>query len=324
MKINIKKISLVAIIFFTLSSFLVLSTKKNSLQSTHITKLLASEENLIPISIRYEDKTAYVNFVLSAQWYTMDLSATNRDKEIELINNAIKSETPLKILFDDRTGEIVSVIEASPEAIEYYKKIYVQPEPEVLDKAALALVSVIPNQAALTTLFTKIKNSSCGASTAPTICTTFRYAVDGCYARAHKAKQLTEASGYSCRKQFVYGNLRASTGTCCVSWGYHVAILVEFKNASNVTEERIIDPSLFPSGPVLPLTWRNACKNSTCGTASVTNYANVVSSIYYRNTTGSAVIYDNNFVNTNCVLTKFKNLSGCSPSPAPSVSTCGF
>ena len=310
--------------FFSLSSFLVLSTKKNAVNTHNLINQIANEENFIPVSIRYEDKMAYVNFVLSAQWYGMDLSVANRDKEIELINNSIKTETPLKITLKENSSEIVRIEEASPEIIEYYKTIYVKPEPEGLNKAAAALVSVIPNQATLTTLFTKIKNSSCGASTAPAICTTFRYAVDGCYARAHKSKQILETNGYSCRKQFVYGNLKASTGSCCVSWGYHVAILVEFKNASNVIEERVIDPSLFPSGPVLPLTWRNACKNTSCGTASVSNYANVASSIYYRNTTGSTVIYDNNFVNTNCVLTKFKNLSGCTPSPAPSVSTCGF
>jgi hypothetical protein len=324
MKINIKKITLIAAMFFSLSSFLVLSTKKNAVNTHNLINQIANEENFIPVSIRYEDKMAYVNFVLSAQWYGMDLSVANRDKEIELINNSIKTETPLKITLKENSSEIVRIEEASPEIIEYYKTIYVKPEPEGLNKAAAALVSVIPNQATLTTLFTKIKNSSCGASTAPAICTTFRYAVDGCYARAHKSKQILETNGYSCRKQFVYGNLKASTGSCCVSWGYHVAILVEFKNASNVIEERVIDPSLFPSGPVLPLTWRNACKNTSCGTASVSNYANVASSIYYRNTTGSTVIYDNNFVNTNCVLTKFKNLSGCTPSPAPSVSTCGF
>ena len=254
----------------------------------------------------------------------MDLSVDKREREIALITNSIKSETPLKINLKEGSNEILTIEEASAEVIEYYKTIYIEPKPENLDKAAASLVSIIPNQTALTALFNKIKSNSCGTTTAPSICITFRYAVDGCYARAHKAKQLIETNGYSCQKQFVYGNLRASTGTCCVSWGYHVAVIVQFKNASNVTEERIIDPSVFPTGPVLPSTWRNACKNSSCGTASISSYANCSSSIYYRNPNGSSVVYDNNFVNTNCVLTKYKNLSGCSPSPAPSISSCGF
>jgi hypothetical protein len=324
MKINIQKISLLAAIFFSLSSFFVISTKRNNPNSSYLIKEIVNEENTIPVSIRYEDNIAYINFILSAQWYTIDLSVNKREKEIELITNSIKSETPLKITLKEKSNEILTVEEASADVIDYFKTIYVEPKVKNLDKAAAALISIIPNQAALTTLFNKIKSNSCGTSTAPSTCITFRYAVDGCYARAHKAKQIIEASGYSCQKQFVYGNLKASTGSCCVSWGYHVAVLVQFKNASNVTEERIIDPSLFPSGPVLPLTWRNACKNTSCGTASITSYANSTSSIYYRNSTGTSVIYDNNYVNTNCVLTKFKNLSGCSPTPAPSVSTCGF
>jgi hypothetical protein len=62
-------------------------------------------------------------------------------------------------------------------------------------------------------------------------------------------RQILNNAGYECEKQFVYGNLRASTGTCCVSWVYHVAILVSFKNASGVVEKRIIDPSWYQ--PVL-------------------------------------------------------------------------
>lgn len=136
-------------------------------------------------------------------------------------------------------------------------------------------------------------------------------------------RQILAANGYSCQKQFVYGSLRASTGVCCVSWSYHVAVLVKFVNASGVTEERIIDPSLFSNGPVLATTWRNACVSSSCGSASVSSYANSSGSVYYRSPYGS-VIYDDNYNNTRCVLLTFKSLMGCSPRPAPSVNNCGY
>ncbi|MEF9480737.1 protein-glutamine glutaminase family protein [Chryseobacterium sp. 1B4] len=95
----------------------------------------------------------------------------------------------------------------------------------------------MPNLATLNSLFAQIKNQACGTSTASSPCITFRYPVDGCYARAHKMRQILLNAGYDCEKQFVYGNLRASTGTCCVSWVYHVAILVSFKNASGIVEK---------------------------------------------------------------------------------------
>jgi hypothetical protein len=136
-------------------------------------------------------------------------------------------------------------------------------------------------------------------------------------------RQILLNAGYDCEKQFVYGNLRASTGTCCVSWVYHVAILVSYKNASGIVEKRIIDPSLFSSGPVTDAAWRAACTNTSCGSASVSSFANTAGNVYYRSPSGS-LLYDNNYVNTNCVLNIFSSLSGCSPSPAPSVGSCGF
>ncbi|WP_262708735.1 MULTISPECIES: protein-glutamine glutaminase [unclassified Chryseobacterium] len=184
------------------------------------------------------------------------------------------------------------------------------------------LASVIPDLATLNSLFTQIKNQSCGTSTASSPCITFRFPVDGCYARAHKMRQILNNAGYECEKQFVYGNLRASTGTCCVSWVYHVAILVSFKNASGVVEKRIIDPSLNSTGPITDTAWRAACTNSTCGSTSVSSYANTAGNVYYRNPAGS-LLYDNNLVNTNCTLTAFSALSGCFAS-VPSTAHCGF
>lgn len=175
MKINLIKISLIAAMFFSLSAFII--SNDNNKNTTHQN---INIENTIPVSIRYEDNIAYVSFVLSAQWYTMDLSVDKREREIALITNSIKSETPLKINLKEGSNEILTIEEASDEVIEYYKTIYIEPKPENLDKAAASLVSIIPNQTALTALFNKIKSNSCGTTTAPSICITFRYAVDGC------------------------------------------------------------------------------------------------------------------------------------------------
>lgn len=272
----------------------------------------------VPVTMEKENGKYRVNFIITAQNFEIRDSRENQEY-ISMIREAVKNETPIHVFLKANTLEIVKVDQPTDEDIRYFKSLLTKETGTETQKA----VSVIPNQATLTSLFNQIKNQSCGTSTASSPCITFRYAVDGCYARAHKMRQILLNAGYDCEKQFVYGNLRASTGTCCVSWGYHVAILVSFRNASGVVEKRIIDPSLFTSGPVTDTAWRNACVNTSCGSASASSYANTAGTVYYRSPSGS-LLYDNNYVNTNCVLTTFASLSGCSPSPAPSVSSCGF
>ncbi len=272
----------------------------------------------VPVTMEKENGKYRVNFIITAQNFEIRDSKENA-AYISMIREAVENETPIHVFLKANTNEIVKVDQPTEEDIRYFKSLLTKETRSETQKA----VSVIPNQATLNSLFTQIKNQSCGTSTASSPCITFRYAVDGCYARAHKMRQILFNAGYDCEKQFIYGNLKASTGTCCVSWGYHVAILVSFKNASGAVEKRIIDPSLFTSGPVTDTAWRNACVNTSCGSASASSYANTAGTVYYRSPSGS-LLYDNNYVNTNCVLTTFASLSGCSPSPAPSVANCGF
>ncbi len=272
----------------------------------------------VPVGIEKENGKFKVSFIITAQPYEIKDSKEN-ESYISMITQAVKDESPVHIFLKPNTNEIAKVEKATEEDIRYFKSVLTK---EVREEAG-KLTSVIPNLATLNSLFAQIKNQACGTTTASSPCITFRYPVDGCYARAHKMRQILLNAGYDCEKQFVYGNLRASTGTCCVSWVYHVAILVSFKNASGIVEKRIIDPSLFSSGPVTDTAWRNACTNTSCGSASVSSFANTAGNVYYRSPSGS-LLYDNSYINTNCVLTKFSSLSGCSPSPAPSVASCGF
>lgn len=273
----------------------------------------------VPVGIEKENGKYKVSFIVSAQPFQIKDSKDN-EAYISMIEQAVKDESPIHVFMKGNTTEIAKVEKATQDDIRYFKSVLTK---ETKSDNSQKLASVIPDLATLNSLFTQIKNQSCGTSTASSPCITFRYPVDGCYARAHKMRQILINAGYDCEKQFVYGNLRASTGTCCVSWVYHVAILVSFKNASGVVEKRIIDPSLFSSGPVTDAAWRAACTNTSCGSASVSSFANTAGNVYYRSPAGS-LLYDNNYVNTNCVLTTFSSLSGCSPSPAPSVSHCGF
>ncbi|HCA08404.1 MAG TPA: hypothetical protein DEO71_14620 [Chryseobacterium sp.] len=281
-------------------------------------KPLTALGKTIPVGIEDENGTLKVSFIVTAQFYTITPTKEN-EAYISLIREAVKNESPIQVFIKPNTHEIAKVEKGSEEDVRFFKSAYTKEAKSETNK----LTSVLPNVATLNSMFALIKNQACGTSTASSPCITFRYPVDGCYARAHKMRQILINNGYDCEKQFVYGNLKASTGTCCVAWSYHVAILVSYKNASGVTEKRIIDPSLFPSGPVTDTAWRNACINTTCGSASVSSYANTAGNVYYRSPSNS-YLYDNNLVNTNCVLTIFSSLSGCSPSPAPNVGSCGF
>ncbi|MFP3596660.1 protein-glutamine glutaminase [Chryseobacterium sp. SIMBA_029] len=272
----------------------------------------------VPVGIDDEKGKLKVSFIVTAQFYTIESTKENQ-KYIDIIRQAVKDESPVHVYIIPNTTTIAKVEKGTEEDVAYFKSALTK---EVRTETS-KLTSVIPDLATLNSLFAQIKSQSCGTTTASSPCITFRYPVDGCYARAHKMRQILINNGYDSEKQFVYGNLKASTGTCCVAWSYHVALLVSFKNSAGVTEKRIIDPSLFASGPVTDTAWRNACINTSCGSASVSSYANTAGNVYYRSPAGS-LLYDNNYINTNCVLTTFSLLSGCSPSPAPDVSSCGF
>ncbi|MGU3377452.1 protein-glutamine glutaminase [Chryseobacterium sp. M5A1_1a] len=315
-----KKFLLSMMVFVAALSFNACSDSNANQESVNPqSKEIAMKEfgKTVPVGLDKEDGKYKVSFILSAQPYEIKDTKEN-EAYISMISQAVKNESPVHIFLKANSNEIAKVEKATAEDIRYFKSILTKEEKGTANR----LTSVIPNLATLNSLFTQIKNQSCGTSTASSPCITFRYPVDGCYARAHKMRQILSNAGYDCEKQFVYGNLRASTGTCCVSWVYHVAILVSFKNASGVVEKRIIDPSLNSTGPITDTAWRAACTNSTCGSTSVSSFANTAGNVYYRSPSGS-LLYDDNLVNTNCTLTAFSALSGCS-APVPSTAHCGF
>lgn len=315
-------------IFLSMMAFVTIlsSTACSDSSANQDPNLTSKEANLalkdlgktVPVGIDEENGKLKISFIVTAQFYTIESTKENQ-QYIDIIRQAVKDESPVHVYIIPNTTTIAKVEKGTEEDVAYFKSALTKEVRTETNK----LTSVIPNLATLNSLFAQIKSQSCGTTTASSPCITFRYPVDGCYARAHKMRQILINNGYDSEKQFVYGNLKASTGTCCVAWSYHVALLVSFKNSAGVTEKRIIDPSLFASGPVTDTAWRNACINTSCGSASVSSYANTAGNVYYRSPAGS-LLYDNNYINTNCVLTTFSLLSGCSPSPAPDVSSCGF
>lgn len=181
-------------------------------------------------------------------------------------------------------------------------------DPELMPQGgnAVSLVGVVPNTATLTTIFNKVRDQCCKLPGPYTYgqCVPFQFVADGCYARAHKARQIIESFyGYTSYKVFNYacngsGTLSVKAtlwgNNCCVKWWYHVASYVYVQvGASQVAY--LIDPSMF-SGPVSIATWVAAQKNTTCGYAGAAQ-----GQVYYT----SSAYAPNSLNTTTCTLVPF-------------------
>ncbi|ASZ12630.1 hypothetical protein KTO58_11340 [Chitinophaga pendula] len=255
--------------------------------------------NYIPFSYNVNGKEdATVGFLQSAQPFSVDPSKAANGAYVDLLKAGIDKSTPVEVYVYRNTRTIAKVKPASDEAMARYRQALVAP-------AKTEALPTIPSEAALTTLFNQLK-----AAPIP-----FKFASDGCYARAHKMRQMILAAGYDADKLFVYGNLAASTGTCCVSWSYHVAPLVNVKTANGTVQQRILDPSLF-TAPVAVSTWLNACRNTGCvSTANYTTTRQMPGAVYFIASTGNSPLYDNSYAHTNCVIAGYTGLVGCGIPP---------
>lgn len=255
--------------------------------------------NFIPFSYNVNGKDdATVGFLQSAQPFSVDPSKSEMDASLNLLKEGIDKSTPVEVYVYKNTRTIAKVKVASSEAMAKYREALVAP-------AKTEALPTIPSEAALNTLFNQLK-----AAPIP-----FKFASDGCYARAHKMRQMILNAGYDADKLFVYGNLAASTGTCCVGWVYHVAPLVNVKVANGTVQQRILDPSLFTT-PVAVATWLNACRNTSCSSsANYTSTRQMPGAVYYISATGTVPLYDNAYANTNCVIAAYSGLVGCGPAP---------
>ena len=91
----------------------------------------------------------------------------------------------------------------------------------------------------------------------------FNHPWDGCYARAHEMRRMMEEQfSVKLKKIFVYGNLEPVTGTLHsvtqpvpISWGYHVAPLVEGIRPDGSAARYVIDPSVSPNRVLTDTEW---------------------------------------------------------------------
>jgi Glutaminase len=253
-----------------------------------------------------------------------------------MLTEAMNRQEPVAVAVTvGSQNRIHTVKAATAEELETYRSRKTQEEkaievqaPEATDAARLT--ANIPNTTTLNTIFTTLSNQCCKVA-GPYLygqCIPFQYVADGCYARAHKMRQVIEGTyGYSSYKVFHYldrcnanpGSLAVKAtlwgNNCCVKWWYHVAPYV-FVTSGASSVAYVMDPSMF-TGPVSIATWQNAQKNASCGSGTVisklayyTSTAYAPSSFNFTNCTIN-VFADAGYTSANSTCASYAPLQGC-------------
>ncbi len=208
-------------------------------------------------------------FYETPQVFEFSIESPNGKSNFEMLKSAKEKKGLVNVrLIDNVENMIDKVSSPTSEQIANFKTKVSKREVAFEDSGPTK--ANVPDIATLNTIFNRVKNLDCGIY-GPHIygqCVPFQYVRDGCYARAHKARQIIESwYGYTSYKVFNYacnGNgtlkVRATlwSNNCCATWWYHVASYVYVGGTRYV-----IDPSMF-SGPVTVSTWVAAQKSSYC------------------------------------------------------------
>ena len=287
-------------------------------------------------------------FLERQQIFTLPTREARRAETTSLMRRALREQSPLRVVLDVRRGRIQRVEAPTPDEIEIFKRGKVPPDvrgttravdltridPTTFNVVDLRLKvpifrlcrRTIPNYKKAKEIFDFCAKQGCylGGPFDISPCIPFQYVIDGCYARAHKMRQIiTTRYRYCCEKVFSFANQGNDTlavkadkwGGCCVFWWYHVAPLVRVRvriGRLNVTLAMVIDPGMFDK-PVLLSSWLAAQANTGCSpNANVSMYSIQPGSAYWPTSySGTTFGTDPTYTLTDGTLTSYKNLTTC-------------
>jgi Glutaminase len=285
------------------------------------------------------------------QIYALPGAARTREAVLGRLREALDRNEPVKVVLNPRRGVVERVTEPTERERREFEKLRIpleNPDKPVridvsrIDPTTFNIVDyylkfptfalcrhTIPSYKVAKDIFDFCAAQSCHLPGPPAIshCIPFQYVRDGCYARAHKMRQVIEDQyGYCSEKVFSFalGNddlaVRANKwGGCCVTWWYHVAPLVRVRVRIKLPPfinldfqlAMVIDPSMFDK-PVLLSTWLTAQEDKTCApTAKVTTYSIQPSSAYTPSGGPGAYTTDPTYTLTHATLLNYKNLTTC-------------
>lgn len=255
-----------------------------------------------------DENSIQVRFYESERIY--DLAKTNASYGSikNMLDEGQINKSPLRIYIDNEQASFITIT-----AIQLPSQTELQNlnNSKVILPFPVTIKKIIPSMDELNDIFQFCKEQGCVTGTAAIdYCIPFQYVVDGCYARAHKMRQILENDfGYSCEKVFSYegptGYLAVDAGTCCVYWWYHVAPLVTVKMERGY-KKYVIDPSMFDE-PVTIETWTAAQENFDCTPFADFGYSEITPGYIYS----PGGWTDNFYYSTNYTLQVYADLVTC-------------
>jgi len=139
----------------------------------------------------------------------------------------------------------------------------------------------------------------------------FDYPRDGCFARAHEMCRMMEEKGMQCGKVWNYGNLSVpGTPLGDITWGYHVAPIINVRQPDGSVVAMVMDPSMAPPNGPVPITstppdnsgWTNRQNDS----GSYTDTTDSSPFYYHPNGNAGLTIPDTDNSRTEAVLEHFQ------------------
>jgi hypothetical protein len=240
-----------------------------------------------------DGKNAEAWFYETPLVYEFSAASPNAKRNFELLKSAKEKNEPVNVKLVPKIENRIDLISAATsEQIAKFKREVAKREkaaeveapaseksltgPHFLNRQSTTpLIPVVPNTTVLNNIFGTVRGECCKLF-GPYLfgqCVPFQFVADGCYARAHKMRQVIESwYGYTSYKVFNYACNGAGTlsvkatlwgNNCCVHWWYHVASYVIVQVGAN-QYGYLIDPAMF-TGPVGIPTWVAAQKNVSCG-----------------------------------------------------------
>lgn len=259
---------------------------ENEDNSTKITTLITDIGNVVPYLVQIDDNQVIVGLSPYAQLFYLNLSTPESEEQLKLLNAALKEEIPLKVSLFENTNNIYSIKSISTKEI----KEFVESKKNRDFNLSSSLIPYRPQVGPLKGYiwYYEIQNVFNILKSSRHI--PFDYTKDGCWARAHKMVQILNELGYKCEKQWIIGNLGATSvnnANCCIEWGFHVAPVIKKANYGKnsieyaVYVDVVMDPSLF-NEPVTVDKWEKACLKTRCNPKANVIYTRRTASEIYK------------------------------------------
>jgi hypothetical protein len=228
-----------------------------------------------------------------------------------MLDESRDNKTPISISHD-RGFIIHDAKTPDPVALDIFNSIWPHTGNESADPIFYRSVISMDE---LNEIFDYMESQGCATGTAEIdFCITFQYVVDGCYARAHKMRQiLHEKYKVNCEKVYSYegasGSLAVDAGDCCVYWWYHVAPLMTVSTLMG-PRKFVMDPSMFDH-PVTIEEWTSAQENTTCTPYADFGHYEITEGWTYSPGWGGDYWDDDDYSSTNWTLSYYENLETC-------------